>query len=96
MFKELKERARFHGFLGIGKEADGDGWTLEDKEGYTYFETLDGIKTYLDGYEMARKSFLKLLERVDTEFDNLSMLDCPENVEPDDELWDDIIKEINK
>ncbi len=37
-----------------------------------------------------------LLDRVDCEFGRLSSLDCPEYVNPDNELWDEIVKRKNE
>lgn len=37
-----------------------------------------------------------LLDKVDCEFGRLSELDCPEYVNPDNELWDEIVKRKNE
>jgi len=37
-----------------------------------------------------------LLDRVDCEFGRLSGLDCPEYVNPDSNLWDEIVKRKNE
>lgn len=38
---------------------------------------------------------ISLLQRVDDEFDNLSRLDSPESVTPNEKLWNDIQNTID-
>lgn len=42
------------------------------------------------------KKLTELLDRVDSEFGELSQLDCPEYVCPNEDLWEEITKELKK
>lgn len=67
---------------------------MTDEEVLAHFpeddtEDFDDAEKALETF---RKELDSLLTRVADEFDNLSRLDCPESVNPDEKLWGDVIR----